>query len=578
MPQPEPEPEPEQWRPMLPPARTQSLPPTTREDRTVQADGGRWQHQLQETWRRDADQKASEVRFRTDRLRLCPLFAKRTTKQLRMLALAMEDVEYVDGEVIFAQGDASDGSVYLLDSGAVAVHVEGMGQVAALEDAGEIFGELCLFLDGPRSATVRAQGFTSLFRVIGSDAMHIMEAAWGNREELQRRAGLLRSTPFFEPMRTPELMKLATALEPKRFQRPGVDIVIEGQLGDTMYVVETGHPTTQVRGVGRVSELRPGQIFGEIAILEVPRSYRTATVTTADMETVVLALRREDVFRLVPEAHRDKMLQQGKKLYQQRESLRHSEAVSECIELFWATARVLTEQQAESNPECLAGIGHWDRLRRNHLSKGLGWVSRDAYEQLHVRIASVFHTADLDFDHDKARELANLDWIDDMTMGQHDKNVRVSAWAEKVKAKLHRALGATVSRVGWCTLFKRYDSNNLGTLELDEFVDAVRNDLGIHSKLTLSAFKTKKTGALASRLSALAHGGGGHAAGQHAEMVVTVERDELVRKPHPYLLRCHFVLIKDDQFTKTGSGQTYGKHSQRGALLFFATGAYVRGR
>eukprot|EP01046_Picozoa_sp_COSAG06_P052672 COSAG06_NODE_8909_length_2034_cov_2.101809_1_plen_110_part_10 len=103
------------------PARTQSLPPTAREDRTVQADGGRWQHQLQETWRRDADRKASEVRFRTDRLRLCPLFAKRTTKQLRMLALAMEDVEYVDGEVIFAQGDASDGSVYLLDSGAVAV-------------------------------------------------------------------------------------------------------------------------------------------------------------------------------------------------------------------------------------------------------------------------------------------------------------------------------------------------------------------------------------------------------------------------------------------------------------------------
>ena len=34
------------------------------------------------------------------------------------------------------------------------------------------------------------------------------------------------------------------------------------------------------------------------------------------------------------------------------------------------------------------------------------------------------------------------------------------------------------------------------------------------------------------------------------------------RKNHAYLLRRHFIAIKDDHFTKTGSGQTQGKHSQ----------------
>ena len=97
--------------------------------------------------------------------------------------------------------------------------------------------------------------------------------------------------------------------------------------------------------------------------------------------------------------------------------------------------------------------------------------------------------------------------------------------------RLWGSAAAAATDLDWRKAQRRGSRNrNPGTLELDEFVDAVRNDLGIHSKLTLSAFKTKKTGVLASRLSALAHGGGGHAAGQHAEMVVTVERDELVRE------------------------------------------------
>eukprot|EP01046_Picozoa_sp_COSAG06_P015818 COSAG06_NODE_1025_length_11037_cov_3.414518_6_plen_211_part_00 len=42
---------------------------------------------------------------------------------------------------------------------------------------------------------------------------------------------------------------------------------------------------------------------------------------------------------------------------------------------------------------------------------------------------------------------------------------------------------------------------------------------------------------------------------------------EVLRKNHAYLLRRHFIAIKYDHLTKTGSGQTQGKHSQREACF-----------
>ena len=56
--------------------------------------------------------------------------------------------------------------------------------------------------------------------------------------------------------------------------------------------------------VCRVAELAPGDIFGELAVLQAPKSWRTATVTTSDMETVVFSLKQEAVFRLIPDARR----------------------------------------------------------------------------------------------------------------------------------------------------------------------------------------------------------------------------------------------------------------------------------
>ena len=214
-----------------------------------------WEDWLQETWQAEADRQASVLSTRCNRLRQCPLFGSYTTKQLRMLALVVEDAEYTPGEIIFSEGETSDGSVFILESGAVTVHIEEMGEVGQIDRPGETVGELALFLEGVRTATVRAKGFASLYRIPAPEATEIMETAWGGREALQSRAKLLGRAAFFQHLREPELMKLATALVQHRYSRAGISIVTEGRPGDTMYIVEAGTVTTTVAGVGRMSEV-----------------------------------------------------------------------------------------------------------------------------------------------------------------------------------------------------------------------------------------------------------------------------------------------------------------------------------
>eukprot|EP01045_Picozoa_sp_COSAG04_P031965 COSAG04_NODE_6103_length_1410_cov_1.174676_2_plen_335_part_01 len=272
-----------------------------------------WDNRLQQTWR--GNDKKEEVARRAALLKKGPIFATRSTKELRMLALALEHMEYAEGERIFSEGDEPDG-VYVLEQGSCAVHVKGLGAVARVQEVGTVFGEICMFLEGsPRTATIVAEQKTRCYRMKAAEAMEILEESWGDQEELHRRAGLLGACDLFSEMREAELIVLATAMNLKVFHRPGVHIVKEGERGQSMYVIEGGNPIVSVQGTGRVAELAPGDIFGELAVLQAPKSWRTATVTTSDMETVVFSLKQEDVFRLIPDARREKLLEKAQETY-----------------------------------------------------------------------------------------------------------------------------------------------------------------------------------------------------------------------------------------------------------------------
>ena len=97
-----------------------------------------------------------------------PLFDTLAAEDLEALASRMSERKFKSGESVFAQGDKGS-SMYVVLSGAVQIFLPGTGdeQRVVLKDArtGEYFGELSLFDDKPRSASVEAVVDTTLLEL-----------------------------------------------------------------------------------------------------------------------------------------------------------------------------------------------------------------------------------------------------------------------------------------------------------------------------------------------------------------------------------------------------------------------------
>lgn len=95
-----------------------------------------------------------------------PMFRSCSARQLDRLAELGSAISAAAGEPIVSEGDAGD-AFYVLTSGNATVE-RGARRVAQL-GAGDYFGELALFDDAPRNATVRAESQVSMV-ALGRDA------------------------------------------------------------------------------------------------------------------------------------------------------------------------------------------------------------------------------------------------------------------------------------------------------------------------------------------------------------------------------------------------------------------------
>ncbi len=91
-------------------------------------------------------------------LKSVPLFQSLKPMELSVISLAMENVIFEAGEIIIQEGDEGE-EAYIILSGEVEVYnllgAEGTVTLDVLT-RGEIFGEMALFGDGSRSASVKA--------------------------------------------------------------------------------------------------------------------------------------------------------------------------------------------------------------------------------------------------------------------------------------------------------------------------------------------------------------------------------------------------------------------------------------
>jgi CRP-like cAMP-binding protein len=80
--------------------------------------------------------------------------------------------------------------------------------------------------------------------------------------------------------------------------RESTSLTLEGEVGDTMFVILSGHATVH-KGGRKLAELGSGDVVGELAILT--KAPRNATVTTTT-ETEIATIGRRDVNRLIADA------------------------------------------------------------------------------------------------------------------------------------------------------------------------------------------------------------------------------------------------------------------------------------
>ncbi len=139
-----------------------------------------------------------------DYLAFSPVFAPLSQRERLDLAARMRPKHFGRNEVIFHRDDAG-GHIYLIAAGTVKITVEEEGGheiVIALARGGDVFGELALFDEGQRSATVTALTETTAFTLSSKDFSDVLKhnaaAMWELLSLLARR--IRRSTGHIEDL------------------------------------------------------------------------------------------------------------------------------------------------------------------------------------------------------------------------------------------------------------------------------------------------------------------------------------------------------------------------------------------
>jgi len=99
-------------------------------------------------------------------LRKVPMFAKLPPQKLKLLAFTSRSLTFEDGDVLFRAGESAD-CAYVIMQGEVEILIETEnGEViGGVLGQNEMFGELAVLTNAPRSATLRARGRLVALRI-----------------------------------------------------------------------------------------------------------------------------------------------------------------------------------------------------------------------------------------------------------------------------------------------------------------------------------------------------------------------------------------------------------------------------
>lgn len=224
-----------------------------------------------------------------------PLFSDLTKDELFAVIGKVKHQIISPGVFVFQEGDKGD-SIYIVVSGEldiIAKDKKGNNVVLATLKEGDFFGEFGFFSNARREAGVRATTPTGILEIVKSDiddiiARHkrVAEVLFNfYKERVVDR--LMAISPIFEPLTPVDRKAILARLSSEKFEQ-GVNVVNQGEVGDTMYLIKEGKVKVWVddpqKGKIVMAVLEEGDFFGEIALATSrPRVANCTAVTNAEL-------------------------------------------------------------------------------------------------------------------------------------------------------------------------------------------------------------------------------------------------------------------------------------------------------
>jgi len=229
-------------------------------------------------------------------------FSRLSESALNEISIRMELVELPLGFEIIKEGTAAD-AFYLIELGEVDVFKKTKwGQDAKISSlkCGDGFGEMALLTCSPRFSTVIAKTDVTLYKIHNEDFSEIvlLDAALScMMGEKARSSYEYNKIKTLQPFALLEPEKMFAILEKfnEETYRFGEDIIKEGEIGDTYYVIKSGKVSVIKKenrnAPEQVAILSEGEAFGEESLISGKR--RSATCRAIE-DTVVLTLAKPD--------------------------------------------------------------------------------------------------------------------------------------------------------------------------------------------------------------------------------------------------------------------------------------------
>jgi CRP-like cAMP-binding protein len=221
-------------------------------------------------------------------LRGVPFFAPLSLDRLEGVAARPDTQHRLACAEIVRQGDVDGRHWFLVDSGRVAVEVDGF--VVGELRRGDQFGERALLRGAPRAATVRALTDVVLHALKREDflaaisgvELHAPDLSSSTPERIDPWTALAQA-PLVHSLGPGAVGKLIPASRVQEVDA-GAPIVTAGERDDSYHVLLSGRAHVHVDGALR-QELCPGDAFGEIAVLH--RVPRTASVIASERSAIL---------------------------------------------------------------------------------------------------------------------------------------------------------------------------------------------------------------------------------------------------------------------------------------------------